>query len=258
MATAGHSKAARAYYDHYRVSQIAQSVSLDFASDVADTSVIEGDSKTGVQGKTGGTCSINGLLDVADDGWDEIAFDDIQNDTHYITVEPQGNTITSLAYLTQQNHTGEGRAMDQANVGLLNWSGQLTGDFGRGQVITTGEKAFTGTGSDTGVNVGTTAATETALVVLHVTAFSGFTDVTFQIEESTDDGSVDTYAQITGWTIAVEGNASAGTDEVTFTGTGTAWLSMTAATETWKRVTVSAVNGTGSITVHGAACKSAV
>jgi len=256
MATPGHSKASRFYFDGYRVSQAVMSGNQDIACDAAEATAIEDEAKVHVQGKVGMTCGVNGFLDVADSGWDVTEFAAINDGGHVVTICGAGTTTGSSAYVTYQHSTGDSRPFDQANIVLLNWSGAAEEQFGRGKVITTGEKAFTADGSDSGVNVGATSATQTCIVALHVVAYSGLDEAEFQIDESEDDGSVDVYAKVEGWTIYTVGSAVAGTDVVTFTGTGSAFFVKTGATEAWKRVTAD-VTGTGSVTVLGASATAA-
>jgi len=251
MATPGHTKAARMYFDGYRVSQTVSAGDLTFTCDGVEVTPIESDDKDFLQGKTTVAGTLNGFLDTTDDGWDEIEFETINDGGHNITRCPVGATGGAIAYVTREISTGDSRAFDQANAVLLNWSGQNEDatDFGRGTVLTTGEWTATEAGSDAGDEVGAAAATDTIIINVHCTAFSGFTDVDVQIEESSDDGGADAYAQVTGWTITAEGNCTAGTDEAVFTGIGSAQFKVSKVTEDYLRVTISDVTGAGSITL---------
>jgi len=106
------------------------------------------------------------------------------------------------------------------------------------------DEAVTGTGAETGQNFGAIAEGTTSICVLRVTAETSLTSMTVQINESSDDGSADAYAQPEGWTISVGGNASAGTNDVDFTGTGWAVLTGTAAREAWMQLETTAFTGT--------------
>lgn len=251
MATPGHSKATRIYFDGYRVSQTVSAGDVTFTADGVEYTPIEGDDKDFLQGKSSMTCNLNGYLDVADDGWDEYEQTTWNDGGHNITVCPVGTTGGSIAYVTRQISTGDSRAFDQANVVMLNWTGQNESaeDFGRGTVLTTGEWTATGADQDAGDNVGAATTANTTIINVHCTAFSGFTDVDVQIEESSDDGSGDAYAQVTGWTVTAEGNCTAGTDEAVFTGIGSAQFVVSKAVEAYLRVVVSDVTGAGSITL---------
>ena len=251
MATPGHSKALRAYFDGFRVSQTVSAGDITFTCDGVEYTPIEGDYKSLLQGKAGMTCSLNGFLDIAEGGWDSTEYAAINDGGHNITICPVGTAGGSIAYVTRQFSTGDSRAFDQANVVMLNWSGQheSSEDFGRGTVLTTGEWTATAADEDAGDDVGAATTADTTIINVHCTALTGFTDVDVQIEESSDDGDVDAYAQVTGWTITAEGNCTAGTDEAVFTGTGSAQFVISAAVEDYLRVVVSAVTGVGSITL---------
>lgn len=252
MATPGHSKAARVYFDGFRLSQVVSGGDVTIASDAAEVPTIENDYKTFLQGKAAMTTNWNGFLDTtATTGWDVTEFATINDGGHNITVCPYGTTGGSTAYVTRQFSTGDSRAFDQANIVLLNWSGQHedVSDFGRGTVLTTGEWTATEAGSDAGDEVGAATTAATTIINVHCTAFTDFTDVDVQIEESSDDGSADAYAQVTGWTITTEGNCTAGTDEAVFAGIGSAQFVVSKAVEAFLRVTISDVTGAGSITL---------
>lgn len=248
MATPGHSKASRIYFDGFRLSQVVSGGDQTVTADAVEVPTLENDYKTFLQGKAMLASNWNGFLTIDDGGWDAQAFAAINDGGHVITVSPVGITGESIAYPTRQFSTGESQAYDQANIVLLNWSGQNedNNDFGRGTIITTGEKAFTGAASDSGDEVGAAAATVTTVIALHCVSWAGLTDMDIQIEESSDDAGADAYAQVTGWSIEAEGNATAGTDEVVFTGTGAAYLKVTKAVEAWLRITCSDSTGVGS------------
>jgi len=110
------------------------------------------------------------------------------------------------------------------------------------------DTSITGTDTGTGQNYGAIAAAtgskDNSIAVLRVTAETSLTSMTVQLNESQDDGSADAYAQTTGWTITTGGNASAGTNEVDFTGTGWAVLTGSAAREAYIQTEVTAFTGT--------------
>lgn len=123
-------------------------------------------------------------------------------------------------------------------------SGAIIGRMmGRVLCVTPGT-SITGTGVQTGVEVGANTAGTISFVSLRVTAVNTFTTMTVQIEESQDDDATDTYAQTTGWSAIVGGGASFASDEVTFTSIGWAVLYKTTATEAWLRSNVTALTGT--------------
>lgn len=254
MATAAHSKGARVYYDCYRVSTWASASGLTFTSDAAETTPIEEEYKTFVQGKASASGStINGFMDVtATTGFDVVEFADLNDGKHYIArILPTATARGATAYETVESSTGASRAMDIANVAMLNWSGQPTKQFFRGFALTAGEESITGTTELTGVNVGaSTATTQRCEVVIRVTAVDGAGSVGIQIQESSDNGSGDAYADITlSAESPTQGLVSYAANTATFTGVGTIKLYTTAATEAWKRVQVSAFAGFTSVNI---------
>lgn len=257
MATAVHSKATKAYYDHYRVSPWAASTAVSFEADAADFTPLEEEYKQFAQGKASANGStINGFMDIvalASGGFDAVEFADLNDGKHYIARMPQGSGIGSVAYETVEASTGVSRAMDIANVAMLNWSGQPTEEFYRGFVITTGEQAFTATGEGTGVNAGASTATAPAQrfeVVIRVVSVSGAGSIGVQIQESSDDAAGDPYADITlSAESPTQGLVTYAANTATFTGIGTIKLYTTAATEAWKRVQISAFAGFTSVSL---------
>jgi hypothetical protein len=247
-ATAIHAKNTKVYYDCYRVSPWASSTGLTFAADAVEYTPLEDGFKLFTQGKASANGStINGFMDVGpviDSGFDAIEFADLNDGKHYILRAPQGTGIGGVAYETVEASTGTSRAMDIANVAMLNWSGQPTEEFWRGMVITAGEQAFTATGEGTGVEVGATTATLPAQrmeVVIRVVSVTGAGSIGFQIQESSDDGVGDAYADITlSAETPTQGLVTYAANTATFTGVGTIKLYTTAATEAWKRLQVSA------------------
>lgn len=246
-----HSKVLISYWDHFRVSQVVGANNVGFARDEWEIPKTEGE-KEYLPGKFGtGQSTLNGYMDVTEaTGWDVLEYEP-DGAIHYVARLPQGLGSGLRAIETQERDSGDSRVFDQGGGALLNWSGQGTGKSFMGLQISAGAENFTGTGQSTGVEVGATASDETFVAVIRVVGVDGAGSVTFQLQESQDDGSGDAYAQITGLTIAVDdsGNVSAGTDEVTFTGVGVAYLYVTGATEAWKRLSVSAFSTFTSVDV---------
>lgn len=245
MATAVHSKAAKVYYDHYRVSPWASETSISFDADSAETTALENDYKTFIQGKAGASGStINGFMDIESGGFDQIEFADLNDGKHFIMRAVTGTALGATAYETVEASTGVARVMAVADKAVLNWSGQPTNQFYRGFVLTAGEEAFTATGEGTGVNCGASTATAPAQrfeVVIRCVAVSGAGSIGVQIQESQDDGSGDAYADITLSADApTQGLVSYAANTATFTGVGTIKLYTASATEAWKRVQISA------------------
>lgn len=97
--------------------------------------------------------------------------------------------------------------------------------------------AITTTGSGTGRNMGATTSGQTFQVVYRILAVSGTGSIVLQCHESTDDGGGDAYASI------------AALASGTLSAIGVTRKTTTAATEAYKRITVSTFSGFTSVTV---------
>lgn len=112
-------------------------------------------------------------------------------------------------------------------------SGSLTGKTGTRVLALAVDATATGTGNGSGVNHGATT-TETVRFTVRVTDFSGAGSITFKLQSSTDNGGSDAYADVA-------------TTTLTFTAPGIQTVPITAATEAYKRVIVSAFSGFTSV-----------
>ena len=233
MPTPGHSKAAIIYFDAFRLSQIVMKAGQEIKAPPVSVTPIEPASgwEEHVPGKVGGGSSCSGVLDVDATGWDKKAFDALTDGAHLFTRLPVGGAAGGVAYLTKEIAIGEPRAFDQAQVVMLDWSGQMTEAVARGQVLTP-STLVSATGPQTGRNVGTTASTQTLVAHVLLLAVTGPGSVTVAIQESSDNGAGDAYATVSGMSAALTSAGQAA--RLTFTG----------ATETWKRSNITALTFT--------------
>jgi len=112
----------------------------------------------------------------------------------------------------------------------------LSGEIPKGQSLTRGvalhvNSTFTATGAQTGQQHEVTAATtQVCVATIRVKSVSGAGSVTFVVQESQNDGGGDPYANIA-------------TMSATFTAPGIQRLTVSSATELWKRINISAFSG---------------
>lgn len=221
-----------------RLSRIVSKATQEFKVPGVDVTPIEPSDgwESFVQGKIGGTGSASGFLDIDDNGWDELAFAALTDGEHLFTRLPVGLAASAIAYLVKEIAVGEPRAYDQGGVAMLDWSGQVTGPVSRGKVLTT-STTVTATGAQSGINLGTTTSTQTLVAHILLLAVTGTGSVTIAVQESSDNGSGDAYATISGMsaTLTTAGSAA----RVTFTG----------ATDAWKRSNVTAFSGFTNATI---------
>ena len=251
MATASSPILQRVYYNHYKASDFASGFGNDWSADAIPISVFSAGAHQFVQGRYSGTGTINGFLDVTDAGFDEVEHGNITTtDGEQWILRCYRSTTQAhrMAFETREHDAGDSRIADTAGVAMINWNGQSQEAAVHGQILSVGEQVISATGGTTGINVGTTATTDTMVVTVRVIAVDTFTSATVTIEESSDDGSADAYAKITGWTLTEQDPSTVvdiGTpDEVTFTGLGAAKFTVAKVTEAWKRINVTALTGT--------------
>lgn len=247
MATSKHSRYTRVYFDQYRVSNWASSTGVDFSRDGVETTPLENDYKTFLPGKVGATSTINGPLDIADDGFDELDFADvIAPGTHYICRTVFAGTSAAqgdIAIETQEFNTGDSRAYDQANVAMLNWSGQVTGGVVRGVVLLPETAATSVAFVGTALNYGASVSGERFVYTIRCVSVTGTGSVTVQLWESSDDAG-DAYAAVSGLTATFTSTSSV------LTSAGVFRTTTTAATEAYKKVKLTALSGITSATFH--------
>lgn len=237
MTTPVHSKATVIYHDGFRLSTIVSKASQEVSVTEAEYTALEDAAGMFAQGKPSGKVSATGFLDITETtGWDTRALAAQTDGIHLWTCYPAGTVALQPAYLFRYQVTSQPRTFDQAQVAMIDNQGTITGAMSRG-VSLLAPVAVTGTGATTGQNLGVTASTDRFIAHVMLQAVSGTGSITVEIEESSDDGSGDAYATISGMS---------GT--LTTVGTATR-LSFTGATEAWKRVNVTAFSGFTSVTI---------
>lgn len=118
---------------------------------------------------------------------------------------------------------------------LLSFEEEGSGAMARSTILRSA--AVTGTGNGTGRNMGATTSGQMLQAVYRVLSVSGSGSIVLQIHESQNDGSPDSYASIS--------DLASGT----LTAVGVTRKTTTAATEAWKRVSVTTFSGFTSVTV---------
>lgn len=174
-----------------------------------------------------------GYIDTADDSYDERMHALLQSLTDmYVGYRPEGDTEGSVAYEQVDQPTAMPRTAAVGQAILLDVQAAGSGHLARGVVLRSA--TVTGTGTGTGQNVGATSA-NTILVATFRLISGTFTSITMDIQQSSDNGSGDAYADIAGMTSG------------SMTAVGVVRTTTTAATEAWKRVEVAAFSGTNAV-----------
>ena len=181
------------------------------------------------------SCELGGFFDAATGGLDPVTFVSLFDaDEHYVTVTLGANgagtvgcrdMLLSLSGLPQVAANGAGITINHSWVGR--------GGMVRSTIL--GDKTSTAAENLSGVNMGVTSSGTTFAVIYRVLAFSG-SNITFTMQGSSDNGSGDTYAAISGLA-------------ETFTAVGVARDTITAATEAWKRVAITGTFSSATVLV---------
>lgn len=175
-----------------------------------------------------------GFFDGADNDIDEQIFALLgDNADHYVCKGFDGDAENDIAYEGVVHLSRQPRRARNGEAVLLDFDADGRNGLYRGLFLR--NASIVGTGAGTGRNMGASTSGQTFAAVIR--AISGtFASVTVDIQESQDDGSVDTYANISGMS-------------ATLTAAGVSRVTTTAATEAWKRVNVSAFSGTSVLLV---------
>lgn len=168
-----------------------------------------------------------GLFDATDDGFDEQVFANFNTDEdHYLAQAFGAASENSGMYERIVRMKGQPRKAAIGQAVLLNIEEEGSGPIVRGRILRSA--TVTGTGNGTGRNVGATTSGQVTQVVYRVLAIAGGA-ITLQTHESSDDGGGDAYASIAA--LASGSLAAVGVTRKT----------TSAATEAWKRITISAM-----------------
>lgn len=169
--------------------------------------------------------------------FDEGAIDEVvtrDQDDHYCALIPPGYTAGNVAYFGPAKL--ESDSTSGSTGGAVAYSFTLSGDEGLSRGVLLDTRTATGTVDATGQNLGATSAGDLFAVQIHVVSGT-FSDLDIEIQESSDNGSGDAYAAISGFT---QSNIS---------DVGVYRFTTTSATEAWKRVSITGFTGT-SATIH--------
>lgn len=226
----------RVYLDEFNLSGLSNAFDLSIDVDVPDVTAFSDAAKTAVEGKHGVACTINCFNDLADDSLDEQAFAILgEAGQNYVGLYP-GSTAAagSIGYEMVVDPKTQPRRSEVAGAILMHL--EFQGDsVVRSTVLANGAVTGTGVVSGSNLQVGATTAGQVFVAVLRVLSVSGSGSITVKVQESSDDGAVDTYADLLTFTAA--------------TAIGVERKSTTAATEAWKRVNVSAYATFTSVTL---------
>ncbi len=231
------SSQSKIYVDQYDYSGLINTVEQTMDVDLQEVTAPDDAGITFVEGKYKGQLVINGFFDPSDDAYDEIMWSALGSGAdHYLGWYPgQDASYADIGFEHICRVKGEPRNSSIAGAILLHVTWEGTEPVVRATVLCNGAATQTGAVTNSNQNLGATTAGEEFVAVLRVLAVSGTGSITVKVQESQNDGSPDTYADLIAFTAA--------------TAVGVERKSVITATEAWKRVNVTAFSGFTSVTI---------
>ena len=228
----------RVYIDEFDFSDALHTADMTITPELAEVTSFSDTGPRRVMGSYDHTSGVLGYFEPTNDAADE-QLHPLTSDAadHYLLHLWGDNTRGAIAY-EQIVHLsskplsatiGEGILLDADFVG--------SGSLSRGVLLTTGPEIETSTGNLTGVDFGTTTSSQTLQAVFRVLALTG-SNITLNVQQSSDNGSSDAFATISGMT---SGSLSA---------IGVVRTTTLAATERYLRVNIAGTFDTATIDVY--------
>jgi len=222
----------KVYVDEFDFSGYTNSINLAFTNNLPEVTCFSDTALEFVEGLPSATATINGFFDTTDNGYDEQMFVNIGDGAkHYLGLFPGSDASHGdIGYELQAQVSSQPRPTEVAGAVLLNCDWTSEGGIYRATSMANAAVSGTGAIANSNKNLGTTSANTVFVATIRCIAFDG-TTITVRVQESSDDGSGDAYADIAGLT-------------TTLTAIGVTRVSTTSATEAWKRVNIQAFTGT--------------
>jgi hypothetical protein len=215
----------RIYLDEFNFASDLNSFNQNVTQETIPVTCFSDDGPRRVVGNYEIKAALAGFFNNTDDGIDEQVWSRINDGSdHYLCILPGAYAAGSVAYEHVVSAEGQQRSGQNGGAVLLSFDAVGRNATYRGLVLA--NKTTTGGENIAGVNLGATTLGQTLAVTFRVVTFSG-TNITLKVQESSDDGGGDAYADITGLTSGALTTATC------------VRVSTTAATEAYKRVVVS-------------------
>lgn len=226
------SSSVRIWLDHYPWAAFLTASTLKVDQETPEVTALADTGPRRVVDHYDHSASLTGLFDGDDGGFDEQVQSVLEDGAdHYLLQCFAGTTVGSIAY--ESIVASAGAPLEAKSNSAVARNVEMVGSNAVSRGLVMLNKTVTGAETGTGQNQGATAAgTEYQMVVRVVSGT--FSSITIKMQQSQDNGSTDTYADITGLS-------------VTLTAAGVARDSVVIATKTWKRAVVSAFTGTSAV-----------
>lgn len=215
----------RIYLDEFNLSGYLNSSEMSVEQEVPIVTTFADAGPRRVVGNYDYENSEMGYFDGVDDAFDEQVHALLgSTDDHNLTKCWGSASEGGIAYDQVVRLTSKPLEAEVGGAVLLKWDSSGGGGIVRGHVLA--NVTSTGAEQRAGVNQGAKASGSTYAVVFRVLSFDG-TNITLKVQESSDNGSGDAYADVAGLTSGA------------LTGIGVVRATTTAALEAWRRVDIS-------------------
>jgi len=218
------------YFEEFDLNADMNNVVIDTSIDTAEVTSFGDTYKEFVEGVAGFGLSIDAFWNGASDAFDEESFTEIAGSPVIVSVFPESDTIGNKGYSGHMIINGHSINAPVGGAVTLSVSGEGHQELSRVTVLD--KDTMTADGQSASTDFGA-AGSSKITGYLHVTAFSGFSNVDIAIQESSDNGAGDAWADAVNFTAV--------------TGVTSERKQSTSAGERYLRVDVD-VTGTGSIT----------
>lgn len=227
----------RVYVDEFDFSGRTNAVEFGIDVNTPEDTTFADAAQSFLEGKYGSTLTLNGFFDPEAANYDAEMFGDIADgNEHCVGVYPgSAAPYSAKGYELIAKVKGQARPIEVAGAVLLNVNWTASGAVVRSTVLCNGAVTGTGAVANSAQNIGATGAGTVVVGILRVLAVSGTGSITVKIEQSSDNGSGDPYAEL----IAFAAKTAVGFERKT----------VATATEAWKRVNVTAFSGFTSVTI---------
>jgi hypothetical protein len=215
----------RIYLDEFNFSGDLNSFNQQIMQEAVPVACFSDDGPRRVVGNYDAKIALAGYFNNTDDGIDEQIWARINDGSdHYLCILPGAYAIGSVAYEHVVAAEGQQRSGQTGGAVLLTCDCIGRNATYRGVVL--GNKTSTGGENLAGQNMGVTTSGQEFAATFRLVSFSG-TNITLKVQESSDDGGGDAYADISGLTSGALTTATS------------VRVSTTAATEAYKRLNIS-------------------
>lgn len=218
------SSTVRLWIDEFALAGFINAFSLDMEQERAVVTCLSDDGPRRVVGNYDHSIDWSGFFDGDTGSFDNNVFVDLKTDENHFASVAFTNSEGAVSYQDVLRLTSQPRGGQAGSAVTLNIQAEGSGARTRGVVLA--NATVTGAGQRTGRNMGATVSGTVFAVHFHLVTFTG-TNITLKVQESTDDGAVDTYADVSGLTSGA------------LTAAGVVRATTTAASEAWKRIDVS-------------------